>query len=73
MLVASAAWFLRPAPTHSARLLRAMLAPGHPPREELVNWMTLVARHVRSSGVSSLAFCVSIKPGAIHLGLNLLQ
>ncbi|MFF2963326.1 alpha/beta fold hydrolase [Streptomyces sp. NPDC057963] len=50
VLAASAAWFLRPAPTHSARLLRAMLAPGHPPREELVTWMTLVARHSRSSG-----------------------
>ncbi|WAX77427.1 hypothetical protein [Streptomyces sp. KMM 9044] len=25
---ASAAWFLRPAPAHSARLLRPMLAPG---------------------------------------------
>ncbi|WP_328381279.1 hypothetical protein OHS81_00255 [Streptomyces sp. NBC_00400] len=30
---ASAAWFLRPAPTHSTRLLRAMLAPGRRPRE----------------------------------------
>ncbi|WP_329403392.1 alpha/beta hydrolase [Streptomyces virginiae] len=55
VLAASAAWFLRPAPTHSARLLRAMLAPGHPPREELVNWMTLVARHSRSSGAPGAA------------------
>ncbi|CAM5351932.1 hypothetical protein GCM10010299_71960 [Streptomyces tanashiensis] len=55
MLAASAAWFLRPAPTHSARLLRVMLSPGHPPREELVNWMTLVARHSRSSGAPGAA------------------
>ncbi|MFD9434228.1 alpha/beta fold hydrolase [Streptomyces sp. NPDC060002] len=55
VLAASAGWFLRPAPTHSARLLRTMLAPGHPPREELVNWMTLVARHSRSSGAPGTA------------------
>ncbi|HEY9369419.1 alpha/beta hydrolase [Streptomyces sp.] len=55
VLAASAAWFLRPAPQHSARLLRAMLAPGHPPREELVDWMTLVARHARSSGAPGVA------------------
>ncbi|MFE1787847.1 alpha/beta fold hydrolase [Streptomyces sp. NPDC059525] len=55
VLAASAAWFLRPAPTHSARLLRAMLAPGRPPREELVTWMTLVARHARSSGAPGAA------------------
>ncbi|UYB41479.1 alpha/beta hydrolase [Streptomyces sp. Je 1-4] len=55
VLAASAAWFLRPAPTHSTRLLRAMLAPGHLPREELVNWMTLVARHSRSSGAPGAA------------------
>ncbi|MGW7414569.1 alpha/beta fold hydrolase [Streptomyces sp. NPDC054863] len=55
VLAASAVWFLRPAPTHSARLLRAMLAPGHHPREELVNWMTLVARHSRSSGAPGAA------------------
>ncbi|BCK69344.1 hypothetical protein Srufu_032970 [Streptomyces libani subsp. rufus] len=55
LLVASAAWFLRPAPMHSARLLRAMLAPGHLPREELVTWMTLVARHARSSGAPGAA------------------
>ncbi|KOT77285.1 alpha/beta hydrolase [Streptomyces rimosus subsp. pseudoverticillatus] len=50
-----AAWFLRPGPTHSTRLLRAMLAPGHSPREELVDWMTLVARHARSSGAPGAA------------------
>ncbi|MFC9706327.1 alpha/beta fold hydrolase [Streptomyces sp. NPDC056943] len=55
VLAASAAWFLRPAPTHSTRLLRTMLAPGHSPREELVDWMTLVARHARSSGAPGAA------------------
>ncbi|MEE6264320.1 alpha/beta hydrolase [Streptomyces diastatochromogenes] len=55
VLAASAAWFLRPTPTRSTRLLRAMLAPGRPPRQELVNWMTLVARHSRSSGAPGTA------------------
>ncbi|MFC9394578.1 alpha/beta fold hydrolase [Streptomyces sp. NPDC057027] len=55
VLAASAAWFLRPRPTHSARLLRTMLAPGGQPREELVDWMTLVARHSRSSGAPGAA------------------
>ncbi|WTB21083.1 alpha/beta hydrolase [Streptomyces virginiae] len=48
LLAVSAAWFVRPTPARSTRLLRAMLAPGHQPREELVEWMTLVARHSRS-------------------------
>lgn len=55
VLAASTAWFLRPEPTHSARLLRVMLAPGHSPREDLVDWMTLVARHTRSSGAPRAA------------------
>ncbi|MFI1013130.1 alpha/beta fold hydrolase [Streptomyces sp. NPDC020965] len=55
LLAASAAWFLRPTPASSARLLRAMSAPGRQPREELVEWMTLVARHSRSSGAPGRA------------------
>ncbi|MFD9409850.1 alpha/beta fold hydrolase [Streptomyces sp. NPDC059989] len=55
LLAVSAAWFARPTPARSARLLRAMLAPGHQPREELVEWMTLVARHSRSSGAPGAA------------------
>ncbi|SEC19771.1 hypothetical protein [Streptomyces sp. TLI_105] len=31
-----------------------MLAPGHEPRAELVEWMTLVARHARSGRASWL-------------------
>jgi len=49
VLAASTGWFLRRTPHYSARLLTAMLAPGHRPGAELVDWMTLVARHVRSS------------------------
>lgn len=55
LLGASAAWFIRPTPARSARLLRAMLAPGHRPRPDLVEWMTLVARHSRSSGAPGTA------------------
>ncbi|MFB7630244.1 alpha/beta fold hydrolase [Streptomyces sp. NPDC056149] len=55
VLAASAAWFFRPAPRHSDRLLRTMHAPGHRPRPELVEWMTLVARHTRSGGAPGLA------------------
>ncbi|MFJ2598726.1 alpha/beta fold hydrolase [Streptomyces erythrochromogenes] len=55
LLAASAAWFVRPTPARSARLLRAMLAPGHQPRPELVEWMTQVARHSRSSGAPGTA------------------
>ncbi|MFE3884851.1 hypothetical protein ACFXPQ_18400 [Streptomyces lydicus] len=55
VLAASALWFVRPAPAHSARLLRTMLAPGRRPREELVHWMTLVARHSCSSGAPGAA------------------
>lgn len=50
LLAAWLAWSARPRPIHSARLLRVMHAPGVEPRTELVEWMTLVARHVRSSG-----------------------
>ncbi|MCX2927032.1 alpha/beta fold hydrolase [Streptomyces sp. NEAU-W12] len=55
VLAASVPWFLRPAPARSARLLRTMLAPGRGPREELVDWMTLVALHSRSSGAPGAA------------------
>ncbi|MFG2393504.1 alpha/beta fold hydrolase [Streptomyces lavendulae] len=55
LLAVSAAWFIRPTPARSARLLRAMLAPGSRPRADLVEWMTLVARHCRSSGAPGTA------------------
>lgn len=49
LLMASVAWISRRRPASSARLLRVMHGPGRAPRPELVEWMTLVARHVRSS------------------------
>ncbi|PXY36104.1 alpha/beta fold hydrolase [Prauserella flavalba] len=49
VLVASTGWVLRRTPAASARLLRLMHGPAHTPRPELVEWMTLVARHVRST------------------------
>ena len=49
VLIASVAWVSRRRPASSARLLRAMHGRGRAPRPELVEWMTLVARHVRSS------------------------
>lgn len=55
LLAAWVAWSVRPAPTHSAWLLRAMLAPGGQPREQLVEWMTLVAQHSRSSRAPNAA------------------
>ncbi|MFI5527719.1 alpha/beta fold hydrolase [Kitasatospora sp. NPDC051853] len=55
LLAASAAWYLRPGPARSERLVRAMHGPGHLPAPELVEWMTLVARHSRSSGAPGLA------------------
>nr|WP_238355120.1 alpha/beta hydrolase [Kribbella sandramycini] len=56
VLLHSTAWFLRPTPARSARLLTTMLAPGHQPPEQLADWMTLVARHTRTSG----------DPGRLH-------
>ncbi|MEV5969633.1 alpha/beta hydrolase [Streptomyces sp. NPDC051921] len=55
VLYASAAWVGLPRPRHSARLLRTMYAAGGTPRPELAEWMTLVARHARSSGAPGLA------------------
>ncbi|MDA3643375.1 alpha/beta hydrolase [Saccharopolyspora indica] len=49
ILAASSTWLLRRRPADSARLLATMLAPGDLPRPELVEWMTLIARHARSS------------------------
>lgn len=44
VLAASSAWLALPGDKHSAWLLRAMHRPGFPPRSELVDWMTLVAK-----------------------------
>jgi pimeloyl-ACP methyl ester carboxylesterase len=55
VLVAAMLWTVAPSPTSSSGLLRTMLAPGHTPRPDLVDWMTLVARHARSSRAPGLA------------------
>lgn len=49
VITASVAWVLRRSPAASAKLLRTMHAPGSTPRPLLVDWMTLLARHVRTS------------------------
>jgi pimeloyl-ACP methyl ester carboxylesterase len=49
VLAASVSWLLRRDLTASDRMLRTMLARGNAPRPELADWMTLIARHVRSS------------------------
>ncbi|MFC4002712.1 alpha/beta fold hydrolase [Prauserella oleivorans] len=49
VVLASTAWVLGRRPAASARMLRTMHAPGREPRADLVEWMTLIARHVRSS------------------------
>jgi pimeloyl-ACP methyl ester carboxylesterase len=48
-LAATLPWLLRPTPARSARLLGEMHARGRSPSPEHVDWMTLVARHVRTS------------------------
>ncbi|MFE4620115.1 alpha/beta fold hydrolase [Streptomyces sp. NPDC056747] len=55
VLGASAAWLAVPGPRHSAWLLRTMYGTGGTPRPALVDWMTLVARHARSSGAPGRA------------------
>ncbi|MEV4213613.1 alpha/beta hydrolase [Micromonospora sp. NPDC049662] len=47
VLLAFLGWLARPRPASSLRLLRLLSAPGRTPRAELVEWMTLVARHAR--------------------------
>lgn len=49
ILAATIPWLARPTTARTNRLLGHMLAPEHGVDEELGNWMTLVARHCRSS------------------------
>jgi pimeloyl-ACP methyl ester carboxylesterase len=49
-LRATLAWWARPTPARSARLLDHMHAAGHHASELHVEWMTLVARHTRTAG-----------------------
>ena len=50
MLAASLPWLLRPATEGSRRLLAYMSGPGHTASEDLVEWMTLVARSCAHDG-----------------------
>lgn len=47
-LAATVPWLLRPTPARSGRLLAEMHARGRTPSPGHVEWMTLVARHVRT-------------------------
>ncbi|MBC7303642.1 MAG: alpha/beta hydrolase [Nocardia sp.] len=49
VLAATLAWLGRPTTTHTHTLLRRMVAPGNRVPEELIDWMTLVARCCHSS------------------------
>ncbi|MEX5303317.1 alpha/beta fold hydrolase [Kocuria sabuli] len=71
VLVAAGAWLVFPRPSTSVRLLRLMLAPDHQARPALVEWMTLVAEHCRSSGSpSSVPFRRSKTPTAVAVGAH---
>jgi pimeloyl-ACP methyl ester carboxylesterase len=50
LLGAFVAWLARPGEASSGRLVQRMLAEGHPPGEELVDWFTLIGRRCRSTG-----------------------
>lgn len=43
-------WLLRPTQRRSRAVLRLMSASGHDPADDQVEWMTLVARHTRTTG-----------------------
>ena len=60
VLLAFLAWLVRPRAASSRRLLRVLSAPGQEPRAELVEWMTLVARHARPVSSDDLV------PAAAH-------
>jgi pimeloyl-ACP methyl ester carboxylesterase len=46
---ATLTWLVRPTPARSARLLRHLHAPGWQPSATHIEWMTLAARHTRST------------------------
>jgi pimeloyl-ACP methyl ester carboxylesterase len=49
VLRATLPWLLRPTRRRSSALLRQMHAAGSRPPPELIDWMTLVARHCRTT------------------------
>jgi pimeloyl-ACP methyl ester carboxylesterase len=50
MLRSTLPWLVRRNHAGARRLLAYMSGPGHPPTDELVEWMTLVARACRTTG-----------------------
>lgn len=54
VLLAFLGWLVRPRAASSLRLLRLLCAPDRAPRAELVEWMTLVARHARPVSTDDL-------------------
>jgi pimeloyl-ACP methyl ester carboxylesterase len=50
MLWRSLAWLLRPTPARSRRLVDLMAGPDGGAHESLVDWLTMVATHTRSTG-----------------------
>ncbi|MBF6414901.1 alpha/beta hydrolase [Nocardia cyriacigeorgica] len=49
LLIATLPWLLRPSPDRTRKLLRLFLPPHVAPPEREVDWMTLVARHCRTT------------------------
>ncbi|WP_208869730.1 alpha/beta fold hydrolase [Micromonospora cremea] len=59
VLLAFLRWLVRPRAASSLRLLRILSAHGRAPRAELVEWMTLVARHARAVSSDDLVPAVA--------------
>jgi pimeloyl-ACP methyl ester carboxylesterase len=49
VMAATLPWLVRPTPARSAHLLRHLHAPGWQPSATHIEWMTLAARHTRST------------------------
>jgi pimeloyl-ACP methyl ester carboxylesterase len=67
-LLAFVGWAARPSGSSSVRLLRALSAPGSEPRADLVEWMTLVAKHTRPVSSSDLIRAPSRIPVVVATG-----
>jgi pimeloyl-ACP methyl ester carboxylesterase len=62
VLASTLAWLAKPTAGSSARMLRMMTAPGRRPRDDLVEWMTLVARHTRPRGAPAPLSAEELSP-----------
>ncbi|MFI5925038.1 alpha/beta fold hydrolase [Micromonospora sp. NPDC051543] len=68
VLLAFLGWLARPRTASSLRLLRLLSAPGRTPRAELVEWMTLVARHSRPVSTGDLVPAAARVPVVVASG-----